>query len=125
MAAKHTPGPWIWTFDSNDFASLVHPHRGHLLVMAQPRFAFWPNMDGGLERGRMGGVMRKLDALNAEDHPDARLIAAAPELLAALKQIVGDWNTVSPDAPVPDEINVDDHWAAARAAIAKAEGGVP
>lgn len=53
---------------------------------------------------------------------DALLIAAAPDLLAALQQIVKDWDSVDPCEPVPDEINEDSHWESARAAIAKALG---
>lgn len=43
------------------------------------------------------------------------------ELLAALEQIVTDWDSVDPNAQVPDEINDDEHWEAARAAIAEAK----
>lgn len=50
------------------------------------------------------------------------VMAAAPELLAALVQIVRDWDSVSETARVPDEINDTSHWDAARAAIAKAAG---
>ncbi len=57
-----------------------------------------------------------------EDCANARLIAAAPDLLAALEQIVKDLESVNERDPVPDEINEDSHWAAARAAIAKAKG---
>jgi hypothetical protein len=50
----------------------------------------------------------------------ARVRDAAPDLLAALKQIVADWDSVDPFVEVPDEINIDGHWNAARAALAKA-----
>jgi hypothetical protein len=50
----------------------------------------------------------------------ARVRDAAPDLLAALKQIVADWDSVDPFVEVPDEINIDRHWNAARAALAKA-----
>ena len=59
----------------------------------------------------------------AEDYANARLIASAPDLLAAL-------NTLLDDRYLADEsgdwecLNSDDHWLAARAAIAKAEGGI-
>ncbi len=53
---------------------------------------------------------------------NAALIAAAPDLLAALEQLVVDWESVSPSDQVPDEINKDSHWDAARAAVAKAKG---
>jgi hypothetical protein len=49
------------------------------------------------------------------DEPNARLIAAAPELLRALEGLVDDWERVTNRA-LPD-----DHEA--KAAIAKAKGG--
>lgn len=56
---------------------------------------------------------------------NARLCSAAPDLLAALQQIVADWDSVDERVQVPDEINQDDHWDAARAVIRKALGGTP
>lgn len=44
------------------------------------------------------------------------------DLLDALKAIVAAWDAVDPNVQVPDEINDDDLWEDARAAIAKAEG---
>lgn len=85
----HTPGPWQWAF-RGDTIYLLHPMRGHLTVMdfvrqgmngAQPRFA----VRKGDERENMGGLMVKGCEMKLADHPDARLIAAAPELLAMLK----------------------------------------
>jgi hypothetical protein len=38
-------------------------------------------------------------------------------LRAALAAIVAAWNSVSPDADVPDEINRDELWEAARLAL--------
>jgi hypothetical protein len=57
-----------------------------------------------------------------EAEANARLIAAAPELLAALKALIIDWDAIDSDAQVPEEINDNAHWKAARAAIAKVEG---
>ena len=57
------------------------------------------------------------DGVNSDDEcmANARLIAAAPELLAALKNLVNDFDkSVWTEAPMLIE---------ARAAIAKAEGG--
>lgn len=85
---KHTPGPWQWDRRENGEWSLIHPQRGWLLVMdfvrhgmqkGQPRFATWK----GDERENMGGIMVPAAKLDLPAHPDARLIAAAPELLAA------------------------------------------
>lgn len=43
------------------------------------------------------------------------------DLLTACKQLVADWDSVSPHDQVPEQINVDAHWGALRNAIANAE----
>lgn len=93
MSAQHTPGPWGW-YSNGDRPYLATPDRGRLYVMgferrgmqgAGPRFAHWPGMQGGMERGRRGGIMESGPYLqDGSLHPDARLIAAAPELLAGV-----------------------------------------
>jgi hypothetical protein len=50
------------------------------------RFAVWK----GDERENMGGIMRPAHEIDVLTHPDARLIAAAPDLLAACKRYVAD-----------------------------------
>jgi hypothetical protein len=93
MEAKHTPGPWAWAWmrRCNDAIYLATPDRGQLIVMdfvrqgmqgGQPRFATWQ----GEERERMGGLMKDATDLDLSIHPDARLIAAAPDLLAMCKK---------------------------------------
>lgn len=88
MSAQHTPGPWYWHTDDNGNVSLCTPNRGRLYVMdfarkgmssAQPRFSRWE----GVERGRQGGIMTP-----GVEHPDARLIAAAPDLAAVLRPLM-------------------------------------
>jgi hypothetical protein len=83
----HTPGPWEWV-EGTRGPRLSTPDRGKLIVMdfvrcgmqgAQPRFARWDGIGEGSPRTRMGGILTK-----GTDHPDARLIAAAPALLAEL-----------------------------------------
>ena len=84
MTTRHTPGPWA--------------------------------ADNGIIRRADGcgiAIMTNVqsdDELGPEREADARLIAAAPELLEALKRVSGFSVT-------PDDIN------SARDAIAKAEGG--
>lgn len=87
---NHTPGPWQWAYSSGAFY-LRTVGRGLLTVMdfarmgmnqAQPRFSKWE----GPDRERQGGIMQKAEELGElHDHPDARLIAYAPQLLQALK----------------------------------------
>jgi hypothetical protein len=87
--SKHTPGPWRTEIDGE----LVGPLGGFMPVGGGCYGSPW--MTGITEEARKA---------------DARLIAAAPELLEALRSMLED----------------DDHDEAkrkARAAIAKAEGG--
>lgn len=119
MNTKHTPGEWAW-FQSGTRHYLATPDRGRLYVMgfgrkgmqgASPQFAHWDGIEAGAERSRLGGILRDGPFLdNGSLHPDARLIAAAPDLLNAL--------AVLADVAEARGIPCD----AARAAIAKATG---
>ena len=105
---NHTPAPWLVDFESDEFdskqsrlriidgseASLTHP-QGRLTIANLNVCAFAPHMD--------------------EPLANARLMAAAPELLAALEWIVDDWEKVT-CRTLPDDHEV-------KAAIAKARGG--
>ena len=118
MESKHTPGPWAWFGDAKFggfyLATIAH---GRKLVMdfvrmgmtgAQPRF----QVNGQLVKGQElckfevardtdivgyskakenGGVYRY--DICGFDHPDARLIAAAPDLLEACEGmlVIMDW----------------------------------
>jgi hypothetical protein len=88
--SKHTPGPWEMRRDGFVYAAngerVCSPHS------TLPDSAKWS---------------KQLQDLRAT----ARLIAAAPDLLDALEDMLG-WQTLAPDDVV----------AAARAAIAKARG---
>ena len=90
--SKHTPGPWVVYDDSNDGKT------NRIEIAA---------------RGKT--VARIYHSVPAEDLPNARLIAAAPDLLEALK-----------DTLQLLEVYCEDFEEAtrkqARAAIAKAEG---
>lgn len=94
MSTKHTPGPWE--------AIIIKPSKrdqvGTAMVRAGGSLA--------IECSHSGDTF-------AESAANARLIAAAPEMLAALK-IVSNYN-ISP-SPSPGVLRLVD------AAIAKAEG---
>ncbi|MFN7611738.1 MAG: hypothetical protein ACK5QX_12520 [bacterium] len=113
--AKHTPGPWEWAED--------HPQNAVAYVYARNGFALdeIATLYGGSE-----DVAKGSDGVWG-DHPirraNARLIAAAPDLLTALQDLLdhylelansGDCGAWDPE-PEPQVI-------AARAAIAKARG---
>ena len=90
--SKHTPGPWKAHLD--EAYVVTGPDRGRVAIMTHLKGAH------GLGGRRSGD----------ESAANARLIAAAPELLEALTDLLG-WQTLAPDDVV----------AAARAAIARAE----
>lgn len=89
MSAQHTPGPWHWFERQAGRPYLATPDRGQLYVLgferkgmqgAGPLFAHWPGIEDGAPRERKGGIMEPgLLLRGGSMHPDARLIAAAPE----------------------------------------------
>jgi hypothetical protein len=94
-AARHTPGPWTYPGGTG-------------------------NLIGGPDRLRvadLGGLERSPD----ERQANARLIAAAPDLLAACRGIIraADSPENMKDRDLVDDIDFD----GIRAAILKAEGG--
>ena len=89
----HTPGPWAILPNTPHFVRAMHPADGMQPVATVYHF------DGELAA-------------------NARLIAAAPELLEALEAVLPDLeHYVATHGPGPDK-----RLAAARAAIAKARG---
>ena len=127
--SKHTPGPWfIWQelalqregYGAEEISDELMMNADHSIYAGTPEEC---------TRGRLKGYRAHVcdvdaDSFDFDDDEDvcratalanARLIAAAPELLEALKEIIaaadGDgWN------------QLDASFATARAAIAKAEG---
>ena len=92
MNATHTPGPWVVT-PLGEFGNItVSGRNGEPVAMC------------GTEAIEGGGNGREVDETNAS------LIAAAPELLEALRAFIDN------DGPDPEECE-----RMARAAIAKAE----
>lgn len=117
-STKHTPGPWGWTTNGRGEIRLSTPDRGHLYVMgfarkgmqgATPRFSQWEGQRGCMNSGWMRDAADFI-VDGVLSHPDALLIAAAPDLLEALQAVVS----------VADRATVE--FDKARAAIAKATG---
>jgi hypothetical protein len=74
--SKHTPGPWVADLET-------YP------VMVRSASETWPLVDElGNEEGRAGIFV----ANTGDNEANARLIAAAPDLLAALREIQANPN---------------------------------
>jgi hypothetical protein len=73
--SKHSPGPWTWTRESVG----RHVQR---LVDADGRAVFWPVPD---PRASAPGGMQSTD-INCPNEDNARLLAAAPEMLKLLRR---------------------------------------
>ena len=107
---KHTPGPWSYRSAQHDDWGVVRAGRFFICQAKDPRFMDTEYLAQCRESGR--------DPWEA----NARLIAAAPDLLAALKR----FRTKVYNAALGS--GMDHEWATeacsvADAAIAKAEGG--
>ena len=127
---SHTPGPWAWrgspTHGGIYLASLT---RGLPTAMdfvrlgmrnAQPRF---PN-GMFMEKAQTMGVpeVPYRDNIVAINHPNAHLIAAAPDLLDALVGLL-DWLDTENEPHENDLDRLEAADAAARVAIKKALNG--
>jgi hypothetical protein len=99
---KHTPGPWQWD--------------GNVCEYDPENEAPWLVSDAYAVGGEtsLSGVVLK-GTINCQTEANARLIAAAPELLAALELFIADVQ------PWTDS----ERKSIARAAIAKATGEQP
>ena len=114
---QHTPGPWYWVkYPKTKTIRLMGQKQ--LIVMdfvrwgmqsAQPRFI--RIVPRGME------LMINAENIDVDTDPNARLIAAAPELLAACEELVSHHD----DGPWLG-ISIESILGRARAAIARARG---
>jgi len=102
---KHTPGPWEADFET-------YP------IMVRSQSETWPLVDElGNEEGRAGVFI----ANTGDNKANARLIAAAPDLLEALEVILRDHMAVHGVG----DLEMQPALFQARAAITKAKGEQP
>lgn len=105
--AKHTPGPWNYTLCDGESAWLVGPRNAE-----GPDYVADAHK---LTHGRR----------DEDSEANARLIAAAPELLAACESVIEEYGGHHATGCVerPDDKGGCCFVAMVRAAIAKARGG--
>lgn len=107
MRGKHTPGPWTWA--PNDRDVVILGDGGELVAAMRPTT-------------EPRDIEQRL--------VDARLIAAAPELLAACRALVDCQghsslhDMVTKPMTEPEALALEQTWFQATKAIAKAKGGV-
>ncbi|TXN33934.1 hypothetical protein [Methylobacterium sp. WL19] len=128
MAAKHTPAPWV----ADDFC-MENDRRVRVGTTDGTKTYYHSTATVcecwvGESEDLIDGNGRRIGTVEAE--ANARLIAAAPGMLAALKALDAHWTAAFPGGPdaadlsyglgqiAPDTIAV---WRTARAALAKAE----
>jgi len=103
---KHTDGPWRCNVDK----------RGYALGVIAPQHAKRPGGIVSVVRDRGIGLPS-----SEEGKANMRLIAAAPDLLAALKSMISISDRMRNDGAHQDEVASSEKRA--RAAISRAEGG--
>jgi hypothetical protein len=116
MTTKHTPGPWIVLADPEHVGK--HPYHDCRFIATAD--AQWDEDFQTLEVGQIVCTMKDIEDQGA----DARLIAAAPELLEALQRIVALDSEAGQVVLISTYLDsVSKAVKDARAAIAKATGG--
>lgn len=115
MSAKHTPGPWIISGVSINDGSISVSYAEYRIVIAQVTNAasFGDFVSAAIKGRRDFGAPDTA----ATQWANARLIASAPDMLAALKEAEGELYQVPPADAEQERV-----LAIVRAAISKAEG---
>lgn len=117
--SKHTPGPWLFHDDDPKPFACYSMNRD-------------PEYEGVIFASRIylqdGGIIALVPFWHDLEYlPDLRLIAAAPDMLTALKAFVAEFTSPNGERIYQtgdggDEYPCASVWNAANAAIAKAEG---
>jgi hypothetical protein len=107
--STHTPGPWTW--------NAAPP--GYLITTTVRDFPGTPEIV--LAEVFEDATTADRDVIVADGEPNARLMAAAPELLEALKELTDAYVELAEMHDV-SLATLGSEMVAARAAIAKAEG---
>ena len=123
---KHTPGPWVWADVKDGSAGVREPENIDYLKRTKTAesLALYGNGED-----LAGPVVVSLDCGQCEFFPseaDARLIAAAPDMLAALEQVASMAQTLMDELAKKRATNwgvVHTCLCDCRAAINKAKGG--
>lgn len=127
--AEHTPGPWLLAEDAQGPCMVMHPAREGVAIASltgtfTPTNGFhddWLTFDAQ-RRVNHSATERRI----AERNANARLIAAAPELLAALDGMIGLIDLVLSHDDIPAvlarALEESHRLSAAREASAKARG---
>lgn len=98
---KHTPGPWAVKSPTHFVDGLAH-----MVVSDNPQEGYWHVAELGVHNGR------------AESEANARLIAAAPEMLDILESVIAVYGDNCGDGCIKGECCI----CRTRAIIAKADG---
>jgi hypothetical protein len=105
--SKHTPGPWKLDRDELHYGSLS-------TVVAGKKSKRFPGYQMFVDVGGLADVN--------EQEANARLIASAPELLEALKDLLRDIDTIDEFAINNTVLPMWEDIERAKALVAKAEG---
>ncbi|MCC7424353.1 MAG: hypothetical protein IT428_29140 [Planctomycetaceae bacterium] len=126
MAEKHTPGPWEGEYDESEESHVI---RMATAIENPARYStvhVWECRHGLSDDEEHPKTRQRFE----ESEANMRLMASAPDLLAALESMLTAWDDECPDckcaccAPAPDDIvsPAPCSMCMARAAIAKAKG---
>jgi hypothetical protein len=105
---KHTPGPWVWRKWGNPYWLTADYGKRRIVIATVSQQVGVPQQDFVAVRDPKRDLLVEL----TPEHPDARLIAAAPDLLAGCQDALVSFGYAARDR--------SQCIAAIKAAIAKA-----